>query len=104
MQLKTILNRMQKFKSFVYENVRWEERWLERLCLIVTVVARANSRPICSGCEKTGPGYDTMKARRFEFVPYGIFPCSLNTRCAVWIAGAAGSEWRRFHGRRASTR
>jgi len=63
MQLKTILNRVQKFKSFVYESARWDESWIGRLCLIVTVVPRANNRPICSGCERTGAGYDTMKPR-----------------------------------------
>jgi len=73
MQLKTILNRVQKFKSFVYESARWDET-IGRLCLIVTVAARANSRPICSGCEKTGPGYDTMKPRRFEFIPVWNIP------------------------------
>jgi transposase len=74
MQLKTILNRVQKFKSFVYENARWDETWIGRLCLIITVVPRANSRPVCSGCEKPGPGYDTMKPRRFEFIPVWNIP------------------------------
>ena len=44
MQLKTILNRVQKFKSFVYESVRWDEETIGRLSLIITVVARTNSR------------------------------------------------------------
>src|SRR5437773_8735085 len=74
MRLKTILNRVQKFKSFVYEDARWDQTWAGCLCLIVTVVARANSRPICSGCEKAGPGYDAMKPRRFEFIPIWNIP------------------------------
>lgn len=73
MQLKTILNRVQKFKSFVYGNVRWEEIDGETV-LLVEVFPRLNSRPMCSGCERPGPGYDTaQEARRFEFVPlWGI--------------------------------
>ena len=74
MRLKTILNRVQKFKSFVYEDARWDQTWAGCLCLIVPVVARANSRPICSGCEKAGPGYDAMKPRRFEFIPVWNIP------------------------------
>lgn len=73
MQLKTILNRVQKFKSFVYESARWDQG-IGRLYLIVSVVARANSRPICSGCERVGPGYDTMEPRRFEFIPVWNIP------------------------------
>ncbi len=69
MQLKTILNRVQKFKSFVYGRARWDEEAGGRLSLIIEVQARANSRPVCSGCEKPSPGYDTLSVRRFEFIP-----------------------------------
>jgi len=72
MQVKTILNRVQKFKSFVYENVKWSKSDGERV-LLVKVVARAHSDPICSGCKRLGPGYDTLELRMFEFVPlWGI--------------------------------
>jgi Transposase and inactivated derivatives len=72
MQLKTILNRVQKFKSFVYGETRWAEINGETV-LMVEIVPRSNSRPICSGCERAGPGYDTLEAREFEFVPlWGI--------------------------------
>src|ERR1700676_1054503 len=68
MQLQTILNRVEKNKSFVYEHVRFvdEPGGLE---LEVTIVPRANSRPICSGCRGKRPGYDRLPTRRFEFVP-----------------------------------
>lgn len=69
MQLKTILNRVQKFKSFIYGEAQWGDEKAGHLRLIVPVAARANSRSICSGCGKAGPGYDTLKARRFEFIP-----------------------------------
>ena len=69
MQLKTILNRVQKFKSFVYGNVIWLDEG-ENLALLIEIVARANGKPICSSCGKPGPGYDTLPPRMFEFVPF----------------------------------
>ncbi len=68
MQLKTILNRVEPFKSFVYGKARWVEG-TERPTLEVEVLARKNGRPICSGCGRPGPGYDRLPERRFEFVP-----------------------------------
>ena len=72
MQLKTILNRVEKYKSFVYSEVKLldDEAGLR---LEVQLEARANGRPICSGCNRVAPGYDRLKERRFEFVPlWGI--------------------------------
>lgn len=68
MQLQTILNRVEKNKSFVYENIRFVDQ-PGPLELEVTIVPRANSRSICSGCHRQRPGYDHLPARRFEFVP-----------------------------------
>jgi transposase len=34
---------------------------------------KLEEEPICSGCSRPGPGYNTLKVRRFEFVPlWGI--------------------------------
>lgn len=55
MQIKTILNRVQKFKSFVYASARWALRG-DAPELEVTVIERANGRPICSGCGHARPG------------------------------------------------
>ena len=72
MQLKTILNRIEPFKSFVYGKARMLEEDGE-LAIEVEVQARANGRAICSGCGRPGPGYDRLPERRFEFVPlWGI--------------------------------
>ncbi len=72
MQLKTILNRVEPFKSFVYGKAKWVEG-RGRPTLEVEVHARKNSRAICSGCGCPGPGYDRLPERRFEFVPlWGI--------------------------------
>ncbi len=69
MQLKTILNRVQKIKSFVYGAVRWVEEDGEPT-IEIEVRGRANSRPECSRCGRRGPGYDTLPQRRFEFIPF----------------------------------
>jgi transposase len=75
MQLKTILNRVESFKSFVYGKVQWVEG-TERLTIEVEVHARKNGRPICADCGRPGPGYDRLPERRFEFVPlWGIAVC-----------------------------
>ena len=67
MQLKTILNRVQKHRSFVYGSVKLVQH--PHLAIEVQVRARANARAKCSGCGNTAPGYDTLAPRRFEFVP-----------------------------------
>jgi len=68
MQLTTILNRVQKFKSFVYGAVRWVEG-ASIPTLEVEMQPRSNSRPECSGCGQRRPGYDRLPERRFEFIP-----------------------------------
>ena len=73
MQVKTILNRIEKFKSFVYVKTQFVDE-LGMLMLLVEIVARANGKPICSRCGLQRPGYDTSPdVRRFEYVPlWGI--------------------------------
>ena len=72
MQLKTILNRIEKFQSFVYGKIIMTEQD-QQLVLEVEVHPRLNSRPICSGCGQKRPGYDTLGVRRFEYIPiWGI--------------------------------
>ena len=68
MQLKTILNRVEKHKSFVYGSIQFCGKGTD-LAIEVSVRPRQNSRPICSGCGRPGPQYDRLKPRRFEFVP-----------------------------------
>jgi transposase len=68
MQLKTILNRVQRHKSFVYGAIQFAEIDA-RLALEVEIRARANGQAVCSGCGRRGPGYDRLPQRRFEFVP-----------------------------------
>ena len=68
MQLQTILNRIHRHPSFVYEKVRFLEEG-GALALEAEIRPRANGRPKCSGCGEPRPRYDTLKARRFEFIP-----------------------------------
>jgi transposase len=71
MQLHTILNRVEHFKSFVYGQVKWVDA--SRAAIEVTIHARKNGRPICSGCDQVRAGYDRLPERRFEFIPlWGI--------------------------------
>jgi transposase len=72
MQVKSILNRVQLHRDFVYGSIRWSEN-PGRLALEVEIRPRKGSRPVCSRCGQICPGYDTLKPRRFEFVPlWGI--------------------------------
>ena len=68
MQIKTILNQVQKFKSFVYGTVRWDKDAIVPT-LEVEIQPRLNSRAECSGCGQRRPGYDRLPERRFEFIP-----------------------------------
>jgi len=73
MQLKTILNRVTDYKSFVYKKVTWLENSAVPT-VEVEILPRRNGVRVCSGCNRVRPGYDTMpEPRRFEFVPlWGI--------------------------------
>lgn len=67
MELKTILNHIYKFKSFVYSNIKSNADFTE---IEVDIHPRANGHPICSCCGKEGPIHQTsIKPRRFSFIP-----------------------------------
>lgn len=73
MQLKTILNRVTDYKSFVFGKSAFAED-AAMPTLEIEVRPRSNGRAICSGCGAQRPGYDTMATpRRFDFIPmWGI--------------------------------
>ena len=73
MRIETMLNHVQKFKSFVYKKVTLTS-YLGRQALMVMVVPRTNSKPLCSRCGRTGSTYDHLGMRRFEFVPLWNLP------------------------------
>ncbi|MFT7533985.1 MAG: transposase, partial [Gammaproteobacteria bacterium] len=75
MQLKTILNQCHKFKSFVYDQVRFVSSNGDNH-IEVEVVPRRNSKEICSCCDRPAPRYDRLNKRHFEFIPlwgYRVF-------------------------------
>jgi hypothetical protein len=51
MQLQTILNKVQKFKGYVYENVTLSQDGKK---LDVQIRPRKGSSPTCSGCGRKG--------------------------------------------------
>jgi len=72
MRLKTILNRVQTFKSFVYGSVRWMEDARETT-IEAELRPRANGSARCSCCGCRRPDYDTLPVRHFELIPmWGI--------------------------------
>jgi transposase len=68
MQLKTILNRVQKQPGFVYAGCRLVDG-PGGVMVEVTLRPDKRKRAICSICGESRPGYDTLAERRFHFVP-----------------------------------
>lgn len=75
MHLKTILNQVTSYKSFVFGKmslVRNEDG--KATAIDVVMQPRANGQVLCSGCKQPRPKYDrAQEPRRFEFIPlWGI--------------------------------
>ena len=81
MRIQTILNRAEKFKSFIYGEARFEEHD-DGPALVIQIKPRKNSRPFCSGCGRRGRPYDRLEERRFEFVPIW----------GIWSSGPIGCD------------
>ena len=72
MQLRTLLNHVEKLKGFVYGRPRLVQTD-DRPELEVPIRPRKNSLPCCSVCHERCPGYDRLPERRFQFIPlWGI--------------------------------
>ena len=71
MRLTTILNRVEKYKSFVYGEAKFERAGSGGdASLVVPVRSRKGAKAICSGCGAKCQTYDRAKeARRFEYIP-----------------------------------
>lgn len=76
MLVKTILNRCERFKCFVYGQVRFVTQ-AGQDSLEVAIKPRKGSAAVCSCCHQAAPCYDhASEPRRFEFVPlwgYAVF-------------------------------
>jgi len=73
MQIKTILNRIEKQPGFVYGACKLRDNH-GVLTIEITLRPKIGSQPICSGCGKRHPGYDSLRQRHFEFVPLWAIP------------------------------
>jgi len=100
MRVKTILNRLEPQPGFVYGRVTLLQEgssWV----LGVDIWPRARSQPVCSGCGRRAPGYDTLAVRRFRYVPlwgivvYFLYPrrrvdcpaCGVKVERIPWAQG-----------------
>ena len=74
MQLKTILNQVTDYKSFVFDKISSRVGEEGQSVLDVPIRPRSNGQVVCSGCGHVAPLYDqAAQPRRFEFVPlWGI--------------------------------
>ena len=73
LEVKTILNRIQHFAGFVYQEVRFGYSARGRLRIHVHLEPHRSSRGCCSECLEAAPGYDRLPQRRWLFVPlWGI--------------------------------
>lgn len=69
MQLKTIINRIEKHKGFIYSNDRFNESGE----IEIDVLPDRHTNPKCSRCQCTAPLYGSLPTRRYQFVPlWGI--------------------------------
>ncbi len=72
MLIKTLLNQLEHFKSFIFgavtlQTVNGSE------ALVVEIKSRANSKPECPVCARRGKKYDMRDTRMFEYVPIWAF-------------------------------
>jgi transposase len=72
MLIKTLLNKVERFKSFIYGTasvmlVDGGE------ALVIDIAPRRNSRPICPECRQRRSTYDRQPARLFEYLPVWTF-------------------------------
>jgi len=74
MLLTRLLNACHHFPGFVYQGARLCEA---SKTIEIDVRPRRGSKPICSGCQRPGPGYDTLRLRCFEFIPIWGFAVML---------------------------
>jgi transposase len=74
LEVKTILNCIQRFPGFVYDEVRlhcWQDGKPRRIQ--IKLQPHQSVRARCSQCHKPTPGYDVLPERRWEHVPlWGI--------------------------------
>jgi transposase len=72
LEVKTLLNRIQHFPGFVYQDIRLRSP-SRRLSMEVTLAAHQGMDGKCSKCLQPAPGYDRLPERWWRFIPlWGI--------------------------------
>jgi len=69
LEVKTILNRIQHFAGFIYQDIRLCCSAPGRLRIDVRIEPHQNICGKCSECRKPAPGYDRLPERSWLFVP-----------------------------------
>jgi transposase len=70
LQVKTVLNAIQRFPGFVFHDIRLQRHRDGQLrCLEITVQPHPAIAAKCSRCLKPAPGYDRLEQRSWLFVP-----------------------------------
>jgi transposase len=87
LEVKTLLNRIQHFAGFVYQDIRLRSP-RGKLCIEVTVGSHQGMDGKCSKCLQPAPGYDHLPERGWLFVPlWGIvtwfFYAPRRVKCAA---------------------
>jgi transposase len=73
LQVKTILNAIQHFPGFVYQEVRLRCQRGRPRCIEIRLEPHPGVRAQCSECRQPVPGYDRLPERSWLFVPlWGI--------------------------------
>ncbi len=72
MLIKTLLNKVERFKSFVYGAIGVTLVG-GSVALVIDIEARRNSRPVCPECGKRRSVYDRQPQRLFEYLPVWTF-------------------------------
>ena len=80
MLIKTLLNKIEKYSSFVYSRVNFGvQNCIE--CLVIEINPRMSSKGKCPECHRGCPTYDTSrKPRFFSYVPIWGFPVYFSYR------------------------
>lgn len=66
MHIKTLLNYVTNYKGFVFQTVQLDRKTDS---MLISVVPRTNSKPICSRCGTSGSTYDHLGQRKFYLPP-----------------------------------
>jgi transposase len=69
LKVKTVLNAIQHFPGFVFEDIRLLDERHSQPRLEVTIVPHAGRPALCSHCRQPAPGYDHLPPRAWLFVP-----------------------------------